>query len=267
MLLNRGNYYVKVAEDIVTIYFPLRPGSYTWNIDTISSKYPSYRALFYYNPTIRGFQSHASHDSPKEATTDTLEKKIVREFCQKHYEKLLSFMAKRSHNEKLKDVRSRLSYSESTNERQRENEREYRRRERDATSERKSDEPLESEDSAERRQWKRHSRKASRKADNDLSEIHHPFTGGSMSLSFLRESNAKLSSTIYCSWDDEISNKGESSHYYERKSQNAGNSDGVSANRPSLKNIKRQGCISPGVSKTISYAERRANKGREESHV
>ncbi|PWA45949.1 retrotransposon gag domain-containing protein [Artemisia annua] len=35
---------------------------------------------------------------------------LVHEFCQKHYEQLLPFIAERAQKEKLKDVRSRLSY-------------------------------------------------------------------------------------------------------------------------------------------------------------
>ncbi|GKD62687.1 hypothetical protein Tco_1300196 [Tanacetum coccineum] len=38
----------------------------------------------------------------------------MREFCEKHYEQILSFMTERAHTKKLKDARSRLSYSEST---------------------------------------------------------------------------------------------------------------------------------------------------------
>ncbi|GJX17931.1 hypothetical protein Tco_0218763 [Tanacetum coccineum] len=39
---------------------------------------------------------------------------MILEFCQKHYKQLLPFMAERTHNEKLKDVKSWLSYSETT---------------------------------------------------------------------------------------------------------------------------------------------------------
>nr|GEY19311.1 hypothetical protein [Tanacetum cinerariifolium] len=52
----------------------------------------------------------AQHDFPSESFL--LE--VVRKFIPKHYEKILPYMAKRTHNEKLRDVRSRLSYSEST---------------------------------------------------------------------------------------------------------------------------------------------------------
>ncbi|GJZ60231.1 hypothetical protein Tco_0616047 [Tanacetum coccineum] len=87
------------------------------------------------------FNKGLTSDLPKEATKDPLEKSmdrafpyivrnlvtregmdpkdaggqiVVREFCQKHYQQLLPFMAERAHNAKLKDVRSQLSYSEST---------------------------------------------------------------------------------------------------------------------------------------------------------
>ncbi|GKA04477.1 hypothetical protein Tco_0683597 [Tanacetum coccineum] len=38
----------------------------------------------------------------------------MRELCEKHYAQILPFMAEKSHNEKLKDVRSRLTYREDT---------------------------------------------------------------------------------------------------------------------------------------------------------
>ncbi|GJY70287.1 hypothetical protein Tco_0473990 [Tanacetum coccineum] len=38
----------------------------------------------------------------------------MRRFCEKHYVHILSFIAKKAHNEKLKDVRSRLTYREDT---------------------------------------------------------------------------------------------------------------------------------------------------------
>nr|GEU43383.1 reverse transcriptase domain-containing protein [Tanacetum cinerariifolium] len=38
----------------------------------------------------------------------------MREFCEKHYAQILPFMAEKAHNQKLKDVRSRLTYREDT---------------------------------------------------------------------------------------------------------------------------------------------------------
>ncbi|GKB63039.1 hypothetical protein Tco_0919225 [Tanacetum coccineum] len=46
------------------------------------------------------------------------------------------------------------------------------------------------------------------------------------------------SGLIYRTWDDEISNEGESSHNRERKSQTAGNSNGASTSHFSPKSIK-----------------------------
>ncbi|GKA97022.1 hypothetical protein Tco_0824916 [Tanacetum coccineum] len=51
------------------------------------------------------------HDFPPGSVPPEI---IIHECCQKHYEQLLPFMAERAHDEKMKDVRSRLSCSEST---------------------------------------------------------------------------------------------------------------------------------------------------------
>nr|GEV91081.1 hypothetical protein [Tanacetum cinerariifolium] len=57
----------------------------------------------------------------------------MREFCEKHYVQILSFMAEKAHNEKLKDVRSRLSHHEDT-EQETENTSHHRKRKRRANS-------------------------------------------------------------------------------------------------------------------------------------
>ncbi|GJU66674.1 hypothetical protein Tco_1252933 [Tanacetum coccineum] len=123
-------------------------------------------------------------------------------FCEKHYDQILPFMAEKAHNEKLKDVRSRLrnrseerrkkerqeqkkkdvrelirSYVTCSSKRQRENEREYWRPEREYSK----DEPLKSEDSVEGRHWKRQSRKAQKRTKDDFFEPYDkeyttPFT-------------------------------------------------------------------------------------------
>ncbi|GKA43368.1 hypothetical protein Tco_0736092 [Tanacetum coccineum] len=59
--------------------------------------------------TVNG-EEGAQWEFPCNSVTPT----VMREFCEKHYEQILPFMAEKAHNEKLKDVRSRLSYSEST---------------------------------------------------------------------------------------------------------------------------------------------------------
>ncbi|GJY20485.1 hypothetical protein Tco_0393051 [Tanacetum coccineum] len=51
---------------------------------------------------------------PRDFPTSSITASTMREFCEKHYAQILSFMAEKAHNEKLIDVRSRLSYSEST---------------------------------------------------------------------------------------------------------------------------------------------------------
>ncbi|GJS55421.1 reverse transcriptase domain-containing protein [Tanacetum coccineum] len=56
------------------------------------------------------------------------------------------------------------------------------------------------------------------------------------------------SSPVYYAGDDEISNKGRSSHNRERKSQYVRNSNGGSTSHPTPKSGKCQGCNTPGVS-------------------
>ncbi|GKD53037.1 hypothetical protein Tco_1286424 [Tanacetum coccineum] len=61
------------------------------------------------NPHCNTFNKEevVQHDFPSGSAPP----EIVREFSQKHYEQLLSFIAERAYNEKFKVVRSRLSYS------------------------------------------------------------------------------------------------------------------------------------------------------------
>nr|GEW53977.1 reverse transcriptase domain-containing protein [Tanacetum cinerariifolium] len=51
-----------------------------------------------------------SRDFPTSSVTPS----AMHEFCEKHYTQILPFMAEKAHNEKLKDVRSRLTYREDT---------------------------------------------------------------------------------------------------------------------------------------------------------
>ncbi|GKA03816.1 hypothetical protein Tco_0676597 [Tanacetum coccineum] len=46
--------------------------------------------------------------------TSSVTPSAMRELCEKHYAQILLFMVEKSHNEKLKDVRSRLTYREDT---------------------------------------------------------------------------------------------------------------------------------------------------------
>ncbi|GJR64251.1 hypothetical protein Tco_0010316 [Tanacetum coccineum] len=100
----------------------------------------------------------------------------------------------KSLEQRRRDTREHIkSYVTCSSERQRENQREYRHREREASSGRKNNKPLESEDSVGGRHWKRHPRKTSRRADNDLSEPYNkestsPLPDRLMSLSFRRGS-------------------------------------------------------------------------------
>ncbi|GJV75307.1 retrovirus-related pol polyprotein from transposon TNT 1-94 [Tanacetum coccineum] len=51
---------------------------------------------------------------PREFPTRSATSTTMYEFCEKHYAQILSFMVEKGHIETLKDVRSRLSYREST---------------------------------------------------------------------------------------------------------------------------------------------------------
>ncbi|GKB46966.1 hypothetical protein Tco_0897719 [Tanacetum coccineum] len=140
---------------------------------------------------------------PRDFLTSSVTPSVMREFYEKHYAQILSFMAEKAHNEKLKDVHSRLTYREDTDqetksasrdqkrkrrgkkrkkskksyELQRENEREYQRREQEDSR----DQLLESEDSSGGRDWKRQSNKAQKREGKDLSKSYDeesttPFT-------------------------------------------------------------------------------------------
>ncbi|GJX19415.1 hypothetical protein Tco_0222092 [Tanacetum coccineum] len=51
---------------------------------------------------------------PQDFHTSSVTPSAMREFCERHYAQILSFMAEKAHNEKLKDVCSRLTYCEDT---------------------------------------------------------------------------------------------------------------------------------------------------------
>ncbi|GKA12057.1 hypothetical protein Tco_0691603 [Tanacetum coccineum] len=51
---------------------------------------------------------------PWDFPTSSVTPSVMQELCEKHYAQILLFMAKKGHNEKLKDVRSRLTYREDT---------------------------------------------------------------------------------------------------------------------------------------------------------
>ncbi|GJZ10619.1 hypothetical protein Tco_0545378 [Tanacetum coccineum] len=47
---------------------------------------------------------------PRDFPTSSATSSAMREFCEKHYAQILPFMAEKAHSQKLKDVRSRLTY-------------------------------------------------------------------------------------------------------------------------------------------------------------
>nr|GEU94009.1 hypothetical protein [Tanacetum cinerariifolium] len=155
---------------------------------------------------------HREEIAQPESPSSSVPLAVIREFYEKNYEQLLSFMAKKAYNEKLKDVRSRVGgqkekraarvvsftsfliesvFSRLGAKRQEQRRKDARKLIRSydtCSSERQGengreyrhrkketlrDEALESEDSVEGRHWKRRSRIAPRGANDDLSEPYN----------------------------------------------------------------------------------------------
>ncbi|GKG03768.1 hypothetical protein Tco_0314155, partial [Tanacetum coccineum] len=56
--------------------------------------------------------AHREEGIPRDFSTSLVTPSAMREFCEKQYVQILPFMAEKAHNEKLKNVCSRLTYCE-----------------------------------------------------------------------------------------------------------------------------------------------------------
>ncbi|GKF34745.1 hypothetical protein Tco_0107945 [Tanacetum coccineum] len=125
---------------------------------------------------------------PRDFPTSLATPSAMRDFCERHYAKILPFMAEKAHSQKLKNVRSRLTFSEDT-EQETESASRYRKRKRRGGKQKmqkyervnSSDELLESKDNARGRHWKRQPRRAQNHDGEDLSDPYDeesttPFT-------------------------------------------------------------------------------------------
>ncbi|GJW00814.1 hypothetical protein Tco_1556065 [Tanacetum coccineum] len=66
-------------------------------------------------PNADGFVHNTANREetiPQDFLTSSVTLSAMREFCEKHYTQILPFMAEKAHNEKLRDVCSRLTYRE-----------------------------------------------------------------------------------------------------------------------------------------------------------